>query len=164
MRTILGKLSQILRRLILMKYKYLFGDAFAVHSSLYFRRNFYVSIEKGGSLTIGKGCFFNNDCSLNCQGIISIGNDCIFGENVKIYDHNHKYKENGIPIKEQGFSTGSVIIGNDCWIGSNVTILNNVEIGDHVVIGANCLLFKSVPSNVVVKCKSELVFSERIAE
>ena len=35
---------------------------------------------------------------------IEIGEGTIFGENVKIYDHNHKFADLKRSIKEQGFS------------------------------------------------------------
>ena len=72
------------------------------------------------------------------------------GENVKIYDHNHRFNQH-IEIKQQGFSNGSVIIGRHCWIGSNVTILKNTVIGDNCVIGAGVVVSGTIPTNSVVK-------------
>jgi acetyltransferase-like isoleucine patch superfamily enzyme len=69
---------------------------------------------------------------------------------------NHKYgynSENKLMTDRDDFKIGKIIIGNDCWIGSNVTILNNVDIGDNVIIGANNLIYKSIPSNTIVKAK-----------
>ena len=72
---------------------------------------------------------------------------------VKIYDHNHSYKNiNGVlKVDRDEFSIGKIFIGKNCWIGSNVTILNNVEIGDNTIIGAGCLIYKSIPANSIVK-------------
>ncbi|HSZ32582.1 MAG TPA: acyltransferase [Puia sp.] len=124
-------------------------------------RNFCsIYLHEHASLTINSNVFFNNYCSINCLGNIEIGTNTIFGENVKLYDHNHHHQfgENGqLEVKRLDFRIGSIKIGENCWIGSNVTILNNVEIGDNVIIGANCLIYKSVPSNTIVKLKSEYV-------
>lgn len=130
------------------------GDNFST------RRNVNLLVD-GGNLIVGSGVFFNNNCSVNCMGSIQIGNDCLFGENVKFYDHNHIFSELDKNISEQGFDIGKIIIGNNCWFGSNVTILNNVTIGNNVVIGANVLIFKSIPSNAIVTSKSELVIRHR---
>lgn len=124
------------------------------------RSRFFSNIN-GGKLTIGNNVFFNNDCSINCQGQIIIGDNCIFGENVKIYDHNHIFSDLNKPISGQGMKVGRIKIGKNCWIGSNVVILTNVEIGNNVVIGANCLIHKSVPSDSLVKCNSELIVESR---
>ncbi|TYS59870.1 acyltransferase [Sutcliffiella horikoshii] len=124
------------------------------------RRRFNPNVN-GGKLLIGSNVFFNNNCSINCQGTIEIGNDCLFGENVKIYDHNHIFSDLYTPIAKQGMKVGKVKIGNNCWIGSNTTILANVEIGDNVVIGANCLVYKSIPSNSLVKSQTELIIKNR---
>lgn len=139
-------------------YKLIFGKRLQTESGVTFRKGFSLCVEDGASVKIGKDCFFNNYCSLNILSGLEIGKRCIFGENVKIYDHNHIYKDTTVPIKEQGFSKAPVKIGNDCWIGSNVTILKGVTVGNRCVIGAGCLIYKDVPDNTVVKNKTELVF------
>jgi acetyltransferase-like isoleucine patch superfamily enzyme len=141
----------------LLFYKVLYGRRFAFGRNLSFYRNFYISLEDKGKLKIGKYCFFNNDCSINCLGNVTIGDGCLFGENVKLYDCNHIYKEKTKPIVEQGFNIGEIKIGNNCWIGSNVVILKNVIIGNNVVVGANCTIYKSIPSNTIIKSKEEYI-------
>jgi acetyltransferase-like isoleucine patch superfamily enzyme len=116
-------------------------------------------IFSGGRLNIGKKVFFNNYCSINCLGEVSIGEGTLFGESVKLYDHNHVYKkESGLlKVEHAQFKIGKITIGKNCWLGSNVTILNNVDIGDNVIIGANCLIVKSIPSNSIVKQAVNLI-------
>ena len=77
------------------------------------------------------------------------GGGTIFGESVKIYDHNHRFHEDK-PIKEQGYSNGEVHIGGHCWIGSGVIILKGADISDNCVIGAGCVVDGCVPKGSVV--------------
>lgn len=114
------------------------------------REDFKILIGHNGRLTIGKNNFFNNGCSINCLGKIEIGDDNQFGENVSLYDHNHRYSDKEKLISAQGYKIGNIKIGNNCWIGSHVVILKDVEIGDNVVIGAGCVVYKSVSSDTVV--------------
>lgn len=123
----------------------------------HFRSGFHVFIEENGILEIQKNVFFNNNCSITAREKISIGSNCIFGENVKIYDHNHEYKDKSCLISKQGFSSEKVIIEEDCWIGSNVTILKGVHIGKHSVVGAGVIVYKDIPENSVIICKQELI-------
>lgn len=103
-------------------------------------------------LVISRNVFFNNLCSINCLEKIEIGENTLFGENVKLYDHNHLIsKTEKISVSKNQFNTSPIIIGKNCWIASNVTILKGVTIGDNVVIGAGCLIHNSVPSNTIVK-------------
>ena len=121
-------------------------------------------LHPNASLIINNGVFLNNYCSISCLGKIEIGKNTMFGEGVKIYDHNHVYAYNEndkLNIERDNFTIGYVKIGNDCWIGSNVTILNNVEIGDNVIIGANCLIYKSVKSNSIVKSSGAVTVIDR---
>lgn len=138
---------------------YLFGGGkFLTGKHLTFRKGFSVMIDKHGEIVIGNNVFFNNYCSLNAIQHISIGDGTIFGENIKVYDHNHCYKDSNVPIKEQGFTSAPVNIGKHCWIASNVVILKGVTIGDNCVIGAGCIVYKDVPANTVVVNKQELLY------
>lgn len=125
-----------------------------------FRERFNLTICKG-EININNGVFFNHDCSLSSNGAsISIGEGTIFGEGVKIYDHNHCYKNTSRLIKEQGYTSAPVVIGSHCWIGSNVVILKGVTIGDNVVIGAGCVIYKDVSSNTVVMNRHNLIMEK----
>jgi len=119
----------------------------------------------GGRMEIGNNVFFNNNCSISCFGEIKIGDGTMFGENVKLYDHNHKYEiaSRQLNIHPNEFAVGKILIGKNCWIASNVIILNNVTIGDNVIIGAGCIIYKSVPSNTIVKNKQDLLIQNYIS-
>lgn len=102
-----------------------------------------------GRLEIGKGVYMNRNCMISCQEKVIIGNDCIFGPGVKIFDNNHQFScENGV---SQRLNTAPIIIGEKCWIASNVVILKGVTIGDNCLIGAGCTISENVPSGMMVK-------------
>lgn len=138
-------------------FKIIFGKRFSFGKNTTFRPNFGLYLEKGASIKVGDNCFFNRGCSLNCLDSIEIGDNTIFGENVKIYDQNHKFRGTETLIREQGFSVSEVKIGKNCWICSNVVILKGVTIGDHCVIGAGCIVDRDIPSNSLVKTDRELI-------
>ena len=138
-------------------YRFGGGARFIVGKHVSFRKGFSMMIGKNGEVNIGNNVFFNNYCSLNAIERIIIGDGTIFGENVKVYDHNHCYQDPNVPIKEQGFTSAPVNIGKHCWIASNVVILKGVTIGDNCVIGAGCVIYKDVPEESVMINKQELV-------
>ena len=59
--------------------------------SIFTRRNVSFRVERGGKLIVGTS-FFNQGCSITCMDQIYIGDDCLFGPNVVIVDHDHDYK------------------------------------------------------------------------
>lgn len=128
-----------------------------VGSSVQFRDNCQIRTGMNGQLKIGNRVFFNSSCSITCFNSITIGDNCQFGEGVKFYDHNHIYKAKDQLINEQGYSTGGIHIGNNCWFCSDVVVLKGVEIGDNVVIGAGCIIHKSIPSDSVIINKQQLL-------
>lgn len=138
-------------------FKTIYGKQVFFGKNVCFRRNFFLFIEKGGKVSIGDGCYFNNDVSINCLESISIGKNCLIAENVKLYDHNHRFRDFSKPMSEQGFTHKPITIGDDCWLCANVTVLQGVTIGNHCVIGANCLIYKDVPDNTIVRNETKQV-------
>jgi acetyltransferase-like isoleucine patch superfamily enzyme len=132
-------------------FKIIFGNRVHFGHGFTFRKGFNLFIEKKGKVEIGKDCFFNNSCSITCLNSICIGEGTIFGEGVRIYDHNHKFANFLCPIKEQGYSIGKIKIGKHCWVGSNVVILKGADIGDNCVIGAGCVISEKIEDGSMVK-------------
>ncbi|WP_294199939.1 acyltransferase [uncultured Chryseobacterium sp.] len=132
----------------------------AIGTAVSFRNYIHILVEKNAKLTIGDGVFMNNFCSVNCLDSISIGENTLFGENVKLYDHNHLYT--AVPefkVSNSDFSTAPIKIGKNCWLGSNVTVLKGVSIGDNCIIGAGCTIFKDIPSNTKVINQQQLILN-----
>lgn len=133
------------------------GSSVDIGNNVRFRHFCSIVAKNNGEITIGDNCFFNSYVSINCFGSIRIGNNSIFGEGVRIYDHNHKYGYNGEHRDYSEYKISSIEIGQNCWIGSNVVILAGVSIGNDVVVGAGCLIYKDIPSGKIVKAKQELI-------
>lgn len=117
-----------------------------------------IQVHGKGRFSIGDGSYMNRFCMISAHNSVSIGNHCMFGPCVKIFDNNHRFsREEGV---SSDLTVGSVRIGNNCWIASNVIILKGAEIGDNCVIGAGCLISGVVPSGSIVKMKQEQIIQE----
>lgn len=115
------------------------------------RDNCHFLVGKNASLKIENNVFFNNNCSINCLDSIEIGENTLFGESVKLYDHNHEYHAKpSFVVEHQKFTLGAIKIGKNCWLGSNVIVLKGVTIGDNTIIGAGCVVHKDVPANSTI--------------
>lgn len=75
---------------------------------------------------------------------LTIGEGTIWAFNICIQTGNHKFGS----LNE--YDVKSVIIGKKCWIGNGAAILAGVTLGDNVVVGANAVVTKSFPSNVII--------------
>ena len=107
----------------------------------------------GGYICFGYNNFFNSNCHLISMEKIQIGDNNLFGCNVVVVDHNHNFDDRNMPICKQGFTKKEVVIGSDVWIGSNVTICPGVHIADHIVVGANSVVSRSLSEpGVYVGC------------
>lgn len=112
----------------------------------------YIGCKKDGQLQIGSRCFFNSNTSITCMKQITIGEQCKFGNNLVIVDHDHDFKNSGteFPGKE-------IEIGNHVWVGANCVILKGVHIGDNAVIAAGSVVRKDVSAKSIYYEKREPV-------
>ena len=119
-----------------------------LENKIYISKNSKISSE-GGQITIGYNTFFNEGCKIICKVRVDIGENCLFGPNVGIYDHNHSFSIKEELICKQGFTKKNIILGNDVWIGANVVITEGVSIGNRVIVGANSVVTKDLKKNGV---------------
>jgi acetyltransferase-like isoleucine patch superfamily enzyme len=122
-----------------------------------------VIAQKGKGITIGHGTGISARAYFSGQGGIEIGNDVIFGPEVKIFSENHNYADAELTIKAQGVTKKGVVIGNNCWIGAGAHILDGVIIGDGCVIAAGSVVNRSVPENSIAAGIPAKVIKNRIS-
>ena len=108
----------------------------------------------GGKLLIGDQTLFNENVKVVSHEKIEIGSKCMFGPNVCVYDHDHRFDSHGIL---SGYKSSPIIIENNCWVGANVTILRGTHIGEGCVIGAGSTIKGDIPAHSIVKSKRELI-------
>lgn len=108
-----------------------------------------LQVHGNGVLTIGKGTYMNHYCIISAQEYISIGEHCMFGPSVKIFDNNHRFSQQlGV---RSALKTAPITIGDNCWLASNVIVLKGTTIGNNCVIGAGCIVSGNIPSGSIVK-------------
>lgn len=118
-------------------------------------RNF-VSFNVTGCLQFGANVFVNSYTSFNVRDRLDIGSGTLFGEGVRVYDHDHRFRDAGRQISQSGFLTAPVVIGQDVWIGSNAVVLRGVTIGDRAVIAAGAVVSKDVPADCLYFSKDRI--------
>lgn len=108
----------------------------------------FVSLQAdGGILRIGKNTSIGPYTMINSFSEIEIGENCMIAEFVTIRDHDHRFSEPELAMRNQGWSIAPITIGNNVWLGSKVTITKGCRIGDNVIIGANSVVTKDIPAN-----------------
>jgi hypothetical protein len=102
----------------------------------------YMSIPSSSllSFAMSGGCYI----VASKLGRLTIGENVIFAHNVCIQTINHGLED------RKKYEHKPVIIGDNCWLANSVTILPGIVLGDNVIVGANSIVTKSFPSNVVI--------------
>lgn len=102
----------------------------------------YLKCEENAKLSIGNRCFFNHNSSITCLDRITIGDGCMFANNLVIVDHDHRLGTQGLM---DGFLLAPITIGDRVWCGANVTILRGVTIGEGAVVAAGAVVTTDIP-------------------
>jgi len=104
-----------------------------------------IKLKIGNHVDLGTGTFIsaNND--------IQIGNHVIMAPYVFITDHDHGFGDIHKNLHQQPLTeNGQTIIGDNVFLGTKCSILKNVTIGQHSVVGANSVVTKDIPPYSVV--------------
>ncbi len=110
------------------------------------------------SIIIKDGVTIQQNLHLTCANSVTIGENTAIAPFVTITDIHHSYTDIHIPIEKQDLEVSSVWIGKDCKIHNNSVILPGCRIGDHVVIGANSVVNRNIPSySVAVGAPAKIV-------
>lgn len=100
---------------------------------------------KGGCLVLGERVFVNTGATIVAHHSIVLGDDCLIGDFVAIFDTNHHQLEPSVPTR-----VAPVRLGLNVWVGRSVTILPGVTIGDHAVIAAGSIVTEDVAPRTLV--------------
>jgi acetyltransferase-like isoleucine patch superfamily enzyme len=133
----------------------IFGDRCVLDNDL--------TIECQGRLEVGSGTIFGHHCTIGALEEVIIGNDCLIAEMVSIRDHNHRFEDADVCIREQGMSVVPVRIGNNVWLGCKVTVVAGVTIGDNTIVGSNAVVTHDLPPNTVAVGVPARVIRQRAA-
>ena len=94
------------------------------------------------NIKIGYKSMICSYVKLNTNYSIEIGNNVGIGEYVDVWTHG------SFPPVLQGYPSqfGKVSIGSNVWLPAKSTVMPGVVIGDNIVIGANSIINKNLPS------------------
>jgi acetyltransferase-like isoleucine patch superfamily enzyme len=104
-----------------------------------------IGAAKNGCLVLGEQVFINTGATVVAIHRIEIGDNCLIGDLVAIFDSNHHPLEPSAPTR-----IAPVRLGANVWVGRAATILPGVSVGDHAVIAAGSIVTKDVPARTFV--------------
>jgi carbonic anhydrase/acetyltransferase-like protein (isoleucine patch superfamily) len=148
----MGKGSLIINPMLITNSHHIeIGDSVFIRSGA--RIETYVTnMCKTPELIIGDNTNIEQNVHIICHHKVHIGSNVSITGNCAIVDTTHPYEDVNDPMKigarildDDAF----VEIGNGCFIGFGSMILPNVKIGEYVIIGANSVVTKDIPSYCV---------------
>lgn len=78
------------------------------------------------NVKIGKGVIINSS--------VTVEHDCVVSD--------------GVHISPNSVLCGGVTVGNNSWLGSGATVIDHINIGKNVIIGAGSVVIRNIGDNV----------------
>jgi acetyltransferase-like isoleucine patch superfamily enzyme len=108
------------------------------------------------ALTFGENFQMNDYVHITAMESVTIGNNVLLASKIYISDCTHgsyagdfhDCNPNTIP-KDRPLFSKPVVIKDNVWLGEFVSVLPGVTIGKGTIVGANSVVSKSLPENVV---------------
>lgn len=155
------KITHPAARLIRLPFYFRIRGAFMIGRNLTVGRSLRIDVHHGGSLSLGSNVQINDHCQIACAGRIAIGNDVLIASKVFITDHDHDFKDIGVPAKWV-LNIADVSIHDACWIGNGVHILKGVSIGRGSIVGAGSVVTRSFPDfSIIAGVPAKLIGSRQ---
>lgn len=105
-------------------------------------------------IIIGNNCSIGEDSHITAINSIRLGNNVRLGKKILITDNAHGASSAELldiaPNYRPLISKGPVVIDDNVWIGEKSSIMPGVHIGKGVIVAANSVVTKDVPSYCVV--------------
>ncbi len=108
----------------------------------------FVEIQKNAK--VGKNCKISSH-SFVCEGVL-IEDNVFIGHGVTFINdpYPRATTDNGALQTEADWKVEATLIKKGASIGSGATILCNVTIGEHAIVGAGSVVTKDVPAHAIV--------------
>ena len=88
----------------------------------------------GDRCSIGRGSFFVSRIG------IDVGDDITMAPDVYVTDHNHRFDDPALPIKQQWMTEAPVVIGAGSWLGARAIVLPGARLGRNTVVAAGAVV------------------------
>ncbi len=102
-------------------------------------------------LRVGSDFHVNTGAHIDARGGIIIGNDVLIGPNSVVVSSDHAIDvAPGQTRAAAGHTNKPVHIGNHVWVGANCVLRGGVTVGDHSVIASGAVVVKDVEPYTIV--------------
>ncbi|MCL4164522.1 UNVERIFIED_CONTAM: hypothetical protein GTU68_021911 [Idotea baltica] len=114
-----------------------------------------------GNISIGSYSRVGDNCHLDGEGAVQIGEGSILAPSVVVLSSSHIYDQDMCLPYSQGDKKAPVVIGRGVWVGWGAIILPGVTVGDAAVVAAGSVVAKDVRSGEVVAGNPARPIAER---
>ena len=113
------------------------GATCTMGAGVYLSPGCAIDVADDAHLVIEDGVYMNEACRVTVVDGVRIGANTLFGPNVQVYDHDHKFDWGGVRSELRSKPT---LIGKSCWLCANSVITRGCSIADRSLVSANSVV------------------------
>jgi maltose O-acetyltransferase len=124
----------------------LYGDL-VIGKAVVLQDHCQLRVGVGATLTLGDGVLIGRGTVISAAESVVIGAHTLIAEHCTVRDSNHALDPDD---RRADISTlAPVRIGERVWLGSGVRVLQGATVGDGTGVGANSVVTRALPANVL---------------
>jgi acetyltransferase-like isoleucine patch superfamily enzyme len=119
-----------------------------------------VTLLNTDRMSIGKHVYIATGAWLNAMGGLTLEDEVVLAPYVVISTSTHGFKDG--PVRFGGAHPAPVKIGRGSWLAAHAAVRAGVTVGRGVVVGANGVVTKDTPDNVILGGVPAKVIADRV--
>jgi len=119
-----------------------------IGNGVYLGRNTILSC-KNGDIELGDRVNVGFNCELFSGSRVALGADTLVAAYCYFIGGDHAPRDIEAPVTQQGSASRGLSVGPNCWFGAGVKILDGLDIGRNVIVGAGAVVTRPLPDYAV---------------
>jgi len=137
------------------------NSTFSIGRSSAFRGVAKIGLES--HIFLGSDITITSNLKIYCSEYtkVAVGNDCMFGDAVRIFSHDfHPIFD--LHSGQRINLSQNVSVGNHVWLANGASLMKGASVGDGSVIGAEAVVTSAIPSHVIAAGNPARIVREEI--
>ena len=128
-----------------------------IKTGSYIGRNTILSC-KDGDIILEENVNIGFNCEIQSSNYVLVGKNTLVAAYVYIIAGDHIHNIAGQSASSMHGTSKGIVIGENCWLGAKATVLDGIELGHDVVIGASAVVNTDVaPFSVAVGIPAKVI-------
>jgi acetyltransferase-like isoleucine patch superfamily enzyme len=104
---------------------------------------------KDGDIVLGDNTNLGFHCEVFSGSKVAVGRHGLFAAYVYLVGGGHEFERADVAVIDQPRASTGITLGDNVWLGTGAKVLDGVNLGSNVVVGANGVVNSDLPDGAI---------------